>query len=345
MNIFRIIGAEERERFDAFVLEARGHPYQSFGWGEADRARGWHPVRAVLEDRSRLIATVAALCKPLSRWCMMDATLGPVADFSSDETARRVIRAMKAFARRSGALYLRINPDVETRESLARILAEDGFRPARTAWRYRATLRISLADPLESILAGMEPETRRLIRRAERNGVQVSAGDDERDVDDLLALYRETCRRKNLSGRSERHIRALCAQGGLTRLFVARSNGAPCSALLVSASAGRMVHVISCCRRPSPREVGRYLRWCAMRWGKEHGFVEYDMGGIPWNARPGDDQWGVYVFKRGFGGRRVELIGEYERCMFPVVTPLFARLLDGRSRLKRRLAPAGAEDG
>ena len=53
------------------------------------------------------------------------------------------------------------------------------------------------------------------------------------------------------------------------------------------------------------------LQWEAMRWARERGCMEYDMWGVPDEdeavleaefANRSDGLWGVYRFKRGFGG-------------------------------------------
>jgi hypothetical protein len=53
------------------------------------------------------------------------------------------------------------------------------------------------------------------------------------------------------------------------------------------------------------------LQWEAMRWSKAHGATIYDLWGIPYASaeeleeqftQRSDGLWGVYRFKRGFGG-------------------------------------------
>jgi lipid II:glycine glycyltransferase (peptidoglycan interpeptide bridge formation enzyme) len=49
------------------------------------------------------------------------------------------------------------------------------------------------------------------------------------------------------------------------------------------------------------------LQWECMRWCKAHGAEHYDWRTIPDILEPGQELYGVYEFKRGFGGavRRV----------------------------------------
>jgi hypothetical protein len=64
------------------------------------------------------------------------------------------------------------------------------------------------------------------------------------------------------------------------------------------------------------------ILWEAARIGAAEERAELDLGGVDVaGARgipePGDRMWGLYEFKRAFGGRWVEMTGAYERAMRP----------------------------
>lgn len=64
------------------------------------------------------------------------------------------------------------------------------------------------------------------------------------------------------------------------------------------------------------------LQWKGIRWAMDKGCREYDLWGVPdvdedvlegeFISR-GDGLWGVYRFKRGFGGRLHRTIGAWDR--------------------------------
>ena len=78
------------------------------------------------------------------------------------------------------------------------------------------------------------------------------------------------------------------------------------------------------------------IQWEAIRWAKGQGCKRYDLWGIP-EADPAtleaefrqrhDGLWGVYRFKRGFGGQVVQAIGAYDY--------VYNRLLYRLYRLRR----------
>jgi lipid II:glycine glycyltransferase (peptidoglycan interpeptide bridge formation enzyme) len=67
-----------------------------------------------------------------------------------------------------------------------------------------------------------------------------------------------------------------------------------------------------------------------MRWTQNHGCTEYDLWGIPDADEPTleaqfmtrtNGLWGVYRFKRGFGGQVCRAAGPWDRVYLP---PLYA---------------------
>ncbi len=74
------------------------------------------------------------------------------------------------------------------------------------------------------------------------------------------------------------------------------------------------------------------LQFEAMRWAKRQGCAEYDLWGVPdadeaaleanFTGRS-DGLWGVYRFKRGFGGELLRSAGAWDRAYLPPVYPLY----------------------
>jgi peptidoglycan pentaglycine glycine transferase (the first glycine) len=73
------------------------------------------------------------------------------------------------------------------------------------------------------------------------------------------------------------------------------------------------------------------LQWAAMRWGKGHGASYYDMVAIP----PPDqlenrehEMWGLYEFKRKFGGEVRDFLGAYDQPYAKRSAFLWDRLIE-----------------
>jgi lipid II:glycine glycyltransferase (peptidoglycan interpeptide bridge formation enzyme) len=80
------------------------------------------------------------------------------------------------------------------------------------------------------------------------------------------------------------------------------------------------------------------LQWEAIRWAKSKGCQTYDLWGIPDQPESvleetfterSDGLWGVYRFKRGFGGEVRRTIGTWDRVYKPALYKLY-QLYTGR---------------
>jgi lipid II:glycine glycyltransferase (peptidoglycan interpeptide bridge formation enzyme) len=58
---------------------------------------------------------------------------------------------------------------------------------------------------------------------------------------------------------------------------------------------------------------GQYcIQWHMIQYGIEHGYKLYNFYGISGNLREEDNRYGVYEFKKGFGGTVIEYIGDFD---------------------------------
>jgi lipid II:glycine glycyltransferase (peptidoglycan interpeptide bridge formation enzyme) len=115
--------------------------------------------------------------------------------------------------------------------------------------------------------------------------------------------------------------------------LVAEFEQSPLAALMVFAH-GRRAWYFYGASVPANREfMPTYLlQWEAMRWARAQGCTEYDLWGVPdtneealeaqFTGRS-DGLWGVYRFKRGFGGQLRRAPDPFDRVYRPVFYRLY----------------------
>jgi lipid II:glycine glycyltransferase (peptidoglycan interpeptide bridge formation enzyme) len=76
-----------------------------------------------------------------------------------------------------------------------------------------------------------------------------------------------------------------------------------------------------------------------MRWARQHGITYYDMVGIPKREEreEGHPYYGVYQFKKGFGGEEVDFLGCLDLPVEPLRAAAWYRLEPLYYRLYQRL--------
>ena len=192
-------------------------------------------------------------------------------------------------------------------------------------------------------MAAMKQKTRYNIRLAGRKGVVVRQGTEA----DLPMFYRLS---QVTSTRDGFGIHSLAYYQAAFRLFspeqcvllIAEYENDPLAALMAFSFGQRAYYFYGASVNSHRNLMPTYLiQWAAIRWAKQQGCTWYDLWGIPdedpatldaeFSTR-NDGLWGVYRFKRGFGGQVVRSVGANDYIYNPVLYKLYSFLRDNRTR-------------
>ncbi len=294
----------EASTWETFLREhPNAHILQTAAWGEVKAAFGWRVARVV-------VGAVGAqvLFRPLPLG--LSVAYVPKGPVGSPEGWKALWPALDALCRQERAVFLKVEPDVWEGEAAA--APPPGFRAAVHAVQPRRTLVVSLRGREEDLLARMKQKTRYNIRLAARKGVTVRPWDN---VEAFYALLRETGARDGFGVHSLAYYRRVYEAfhpRGEAALLVAEYQGEPLAALMVLARGSRAWYFYGASTGRHRNRMPTYLlQWETMRWAKARGCAEYDLWGVPdadqevletQFAQRRDGLWGVYRFKRGFGG-------------------------------------------
>lgn len=317
--------------WDAFVAaHPHGHVLQMSAWGELKSAFGWTAERIALAEGGSLRAGALVLYRllPLGLGLLAYIPRGPLVDWERPDEAQALLAAAERAARARGALALVVEPDLPDEPRWQDLLASLGLRPSPLGGiQPRRTLVVDIGRPEEEILAAMRQKTRYNIRLAARRGVVVREG-TEADLPAFYRLMEATARRDRFGihpqAYYERAYRLFVPQGRAA-LLMAEVEGVPVAGLMVFALPPRAWYFYGASGDAHREKMPTYLlQWEAMRWARARGCTEYDLWGIPDAdeatleaefTRRQDGLWGVYRFKRGFGGRVVRTVGAWERAL------------------------------
>jgi lipid II:glycine glycyltransferase (peptidoglycan interpeptide bridge formation enzyme) len=195
---------------------------------------------------------------------------------------------------------------------------------------------IDLSGSEEETLARMKQKTRYNIRLAEKKDVQVRASDD---VACFHRLMLTTGARDEFGVHSlEYYQRAydLFHPQGAAELLIAEYAGEPLAGLMVFARGKRAWYFYGASSDRERNRMPAYLlQWQAMRWARERGCTEYDLWGVPdadedqleaGFEQRSDGLWGVYRFKRGFGGKLLRSVPAFDRVYSRLGYELYRRV-------------------
>ncbi|MEZ4531538.1 MAG: peptidoglycan bridge formation glycyltransferase FemA/FemB family protein [Thermomicrobiales bacterium] len=321
-----------------------GHLLQSWQWGEFKADHGWRPERiAIGGSEPRAMAQVLYRHKgPVSIGYI---PRGPAVAADDLESARLLLDAIDASARKHRALYVMIETDLPIVGFTDRPFPEIEtlsyhLQPGRT-------VKIPLVDD-EKLLAGMHQKTRYSVRLAPRKGVIVDrhTGDDRSALDEFYSMLEVTSKRNEFGIHTAEYYRDFMRRFPENAiLFIARLDGHPAAGLIAAAFGNDAIYMYGA-SDTRYRAVGAAfnLQFLAMQWGREQGASHYDMWGIPdvdppadnehkdhVPATKGDDWRGLYRFKTGFGGSIVSYPAAVQRSYHRRLGELADRMI-GRSQ-------------
>jgi peptidoglycan pentaglycine glycine transferase (the first glycine) len=323
-------------QWDEQLAAQQGHLLQSWAWGNLKSQFGWTAYR---------IQTGQAAAQLLFRRLPLGRTLayipkGPTLEGGTSEDYRRLLAAVHAEADRRKAIFLKIEPDGYTPEpfspdslpqgsrSLVEVLNLEGFVPGDTIQPHTSIV-IDIRGDEEAILAAMKQKTRYNIRLAQKKGITFRQG-GEGDLRSFYDLARLTARRDGFGIHNlayyQRAYRLFAPHSCV--LLLAEFEGEILAASMIFKFGRNAYYFYGASSNTHRNLMPAYLiQWAAICWAKEQGCTCYDLWGIP-DANPDTLEeefqerqgglWGVYRFKRGFGGQIVKSAGAYDYVYQPL---------------------------
>ena len=228
----------------------------------------------------------------------------------------QAVRALRnEFSYRRGYV-LRLYPLAfrQSDEELERMLEGEGYRVYDEQRRDR-TLIIDLAPSLQEIRASLDQKWRNGLNRAEKNGLELTFGEEEGLFDEITGIYEQMVERKGLLELSDinhlRKVQSVLPQGMRLKIVLCHQEGQLCAGGIFSAVGETAVYLVGATSDIGLKTNGSYMvQWTFLKWLKENGFRHYDLNGINPAVNPG-----TYRFKRGLAGkhaRDVEFLGKFQ---------------------------------
>ena len=322
------------------------HVLQTGEWGELKSAFGWEPVRIVNGDLGVQI---------LFRKLPLGFTVGyiPKPVFDDRVIGEPLWKEIDLVCRSHRAIFCKLEPDVWIHEkwslskttmhspqsAIVGTLIDNGWIVSQHNIQPTRTIVVSLQDSEEEILARMKQKTRYNIRLAMKKNVTVRAWNDLPGFHQMMSM---TAERDKFGVHSLDYYRRAydLFRPGMCKLLVAEYQGKPLAGLMVFARGRRAWYFYGASTDEERNRMPTYLlQWEAIKWAKACGCEEYDLWGVPDEdqatleanfEKRNDGLWGVYRFKRGFGGELKRAIQAMDRVYNPALYWAYLRFVRNR---------------
>jgi len=294
-----------------------GSVLQSWEWGQFRESHGWRPLRLINDTET---AAAQVLLKDLPIPGLGALAYVPHGPICSDDLFGGTTTAVSDHARSNGAALIRIEP---RREQGLRV-ETDGFTRSESSVQPRCTRILEVLGDAKEQLKALPKDTRYGVRRAGREGVVAGLSNEpEQDLEVFLDLLEETSSRQDFALRSRAYYRDFL-QSLPAHLVVARKEGEDrlLAGAVVLTFGEEAYYLYGASAAESDNLYASYaVQFAVLDVAREAGARRYDMWG-PCKPREGDPLWGVYQFKKKFGGFEESYVGAHERDLHTLKAPL-----------------------
>ncbi|HNI09732.1 MAG TPA: peptidoglycan bridge formation glycyltransferase FemA/FemB family protein [bacterium] len=309
-----------RERWNAFASSVDGSSVlQSYEWGEVKRGL-WQPFYTAVTDETGQIILAALILKrpmPLVGRAIFYAPRGPLFRELNAALLKAFADGVCALAKKENVFALRCDPEIEeTNTSILSVFQNAGFSRNPENIQPRGTILLDIRPGEDDLLKSFHHKTRYNIKLAEKKGVTVEEINSSDGIDIFYDLFEITSARDKfmiLRRSYFQHLHKTLSNSGLSTVFVAKYDGKPLGAVILTTFGKRMVYLYGASSNAHRNLMPNHLlHWRAILWAKERGLTTYDFWGVPANPTETSPLWGVYRFKKGFNETETRWVGTYE---------------------------------
>ena len=312
------------EEWDSYLLNyPEVHVLQTNSWGELKSAFGWKPIR-VAKNKVGVQILFKKLPMGLS---VAYIPKGPVGEQTADFWSE-----IDQICKNNNAIFLKIEPDAWESSSNGFFQNLPEFIPSEPI-QPRRTIVIDLNGGEDDWLGRMKQKTRYNIRLAEKKEIKVALSSN---IEAFYTLMLKTGERDGFGVHSHAYYQRaydLFNKKSQCALLLAEYQEKPLAGLMVFFCGHRSWYLYGASNDEERQRMPTYLlQWEAMRLAASKGCTLYDLWGVPDFdeealeanfEQKSEGLWGVYRFKRGFGGQLRRSAAAWDRIYKPLLYKIY----------------------
>ena len=333
----------DREQWNSFLTsQARGHLLQSYEWGELSKYLGGRIYRLGALDDGRMVGSmqlsIAPVPLPGLRFNWLYSSRGPTVESSDSPALASLLAHAHKIARREHSVVLRVEPNIAdddpTMDHWSAIYHKHGFRTNPISVHGRRSWVLDISPTTDQLLANFKMTWRQNVRAAERKGVVIREATSEADFEAYYHLLMITSERDAFFIHNQEYHKEILrsfADKGDAVLYLAEHDGETIAAKMLIRFGDWCWDMFGASSNHKRNLKPTYLlQYRCFQWAKEHGCTYFDFRTIPEVLEPGEEMWGVYEYKKGFGGFSRMNIPTQDYVYRPLIYNLWRKLVEIR---------------
>lgn len=319
--------------YESFVSSKNNVSFmQSLQWRNVKS--NWDNEAIIARDcDGKIMGTCLVLIKeiPFLNRSLLYAPRGPVCDYENTEVLKDIFSGIDFLTKKYNAYKIICDPPIlENDNKCIDVMRELGFsrkgehsenETVQCRYNYQLDIKGKSAD---EIMSGFKSDWRNRIRKAARKGVYCKSVGTH-GLEDFYPLMKATGIRDNFPIRSLEYFkRFMQSLGDNCKLFICYADIEGKETALSGAVAVKysdtVTYVYGASSDNNRNLYPNYLmQWTMINWAIDEGCSLYDFGGIPCYRDETSSKYGIYRFKKGFGGKVVGYAGDFVKEYNPLL--------------------------
>lgn len=326
--------------WENFVLSQNpGSFLQSWNWGETNKLIGNKVFRLGFYKENILSGVALVIEERARRGAYFLIPGGPLLDWKNSGLVKVFIKSLVSLSKKERVWFVRVRPEIPNTERVKNFFRKLGFADAPIHLHAENTWVLDITDTKEKLFSNMRKGTRYLIRKSQEMNLTLESTTDPKKASILYDLQRETAERHGFVPFPRRLFEAQLETFGKdnqARIFLVSLGGKVLSAAIILFYGDSAYYHHSASTSLYPKVPANYfLQWEVIKEAKRLGFKKYNFWGIAPTDSPRHRFSGVTLFKKGFGGQRIDWLHAQD---LPIENLYWAtHLFETMRRIWRRL--------
>lgn len=296
---------------------------QSFNWGTFHERLGKTIRRIGFFEGKKLVGVMLAILEKAKRATYLTVPGGPLINWESKEQVQIFRKTIEEIAKKEGAAFIRVRPQIFETEKNSNLFKKLGFRSAPMHLHAELTSQLDLNKTEDQILSEMRKSTRYEIKKAIKLGTKIKTSQNPIDIDEFYKLQAETARRQDFVPFDKRFLKeqfAIFAKDDQAILYTAFMNKVKLAQGFIIFYGQEADYHYGASTEDGRKYPGAYLiQWEAIKEAKKRGLSRYNLWGVAPEQEKDHRFYGVSVFKRGFGGEDLEYLHARDLIINPIL--------------------------
>ncbi len=316
----------DKSQWESFVIANENTFLQSWNWGEFNKNTGEKIWRLGVFDGDNLMAAALVIRVKARRGLFLFVPNGLIMKLETGncqpkagppraeklEIWKKFFEHLRDSGKKEKVGFIRISPLLGNNGENLSIFKNYGFRSAPIHMMHpETTWVLDITKSEDEIMKNMRKTHRNLIRRAEKEGVEIIKSADEEYLKAFYSIHEETVRRHKFVPFSYAYIKSeidAFKDDNQIEIFSAKYKGKIISSAIIVFYGDQAFYHHGASSSEHGKIPSSYLNlWEAIKEAKKRGKKIFNFYGIAEN-KPSHPWSGLSKFKMGFGGYKKELL-------------------------------------